>query len=79
MTRAAATGSHKIREAIISVSPRGQPPDDAGMRTIWACGCADHYLNTRRDERLVINSMQPYKQKYIGKIEAWARYPIIPL
>src|SRR5215831_17457779 len=75
ITTAAARGSRKIREMTIEISPAGPVP---GRRRRSAYGPVD-CRNTRSHKRLAIKSLQPYNRKHIGKIEAWARYPIIPL
>src|ERR1700678_3183440 len=57
-TRAAPTGSHKIREATIGISPAGPYPCDAVRRT-WACRrWPAIHPNTRSGEPLVIKLLQ---------------------
>src|SRR6266849_10461281 len=59
---AAATGSHKIREATIGISPAEPSPRGAAVGRIWAADDGQAiYLNTRSGERLAIKSLQPYK------------------
>jgi hypothetical protein len=68
MTAPAAADSHNIREAFMGIS-RGVSSD--GVRTYLDVLMTRQQLNSYTGvAALVINSMQPYKQNYIGKIEA---------